>query len=77
MFQLEYLIRLRNRELKEEMETYRLLALAQQGQPDRRRSYRQVLFWIGTKLSRWGERLREKYPEAECCVKREGVEQTV
>jgi len=77
MFQLEYLMKLRKRELKKEIETCRLLALAQRSQSSTKISYRRVLFWIGTKLSLWGERLREKYPEAECCVKREGAQQIV
>jgi hypothetical protein len=77
MFQFEYLLKLKNRELQKEIETYRLLALAQRGQPKRRRSYCQMLFWIGTKLSGWGERLREKYPEAEGCVRSDGAEQLV
>lgn len=65
MYHLEYLMRDRQKEILREVARYRLLAQAQQGPPRRKHLYALVLNYLGTRLSKWGSILQERFGDAE------------
>ncbi len=65
---IEGLMRLRQEELLQEAERYRLISLAQKNAPRGNQPYRRVLVWLGSKLSDWGSQMQARFGETRVSV---------